>query len=154
MPLNFNWRVIIGGIFVACLICGFLVLVVWLIKPQKKQPSQPTAAITVIYAPSATPILPRAVLPTTTKTVSPGEIAVGIYVQIVGTGGEGLRFRSGPGVKNQALFLGMEKEVYMVKEGPSEADGYTWWLLVAPYDENRKGWAASKYLTIITTPIQ
>jgi hypothetical protein len=43
----------------------------------------------------------------------------------------------------------MDAEVFEVKEGPKEADGFTWWYLVAPYDTNRSGWAASKFLTVV-----
>jgi len=39
-----------------------------------------------------------------------------------------------------------------VRDGPQEADGYTWWYLVAPYDENRAGWAASEFLAAIPSP--
>jgi hypothetical protein len=73
-------------------------------------------------------------------------------VQISGTGGDGLKMRSGPGVSSDTIFLGMEAEVYLVKDGPKLADGYTWWYLQAPYDTTRTGWAASKYLTIVASP--
>jgi hypothetical protein len=152
-----NWRVILGGIFLALILCLGLSVLTLAIKPEKTpQQAQPTAGLTII--PANTPTL--LVLPDTpgSPSATPGNgdsqggIEIGVYVQISGTGGEGLRLRSGPGVKNAPLFLGMEAEVYQVKDGPKDADGYTWWYLEAPYDQNRKGWAASKYLTIVASP--
>jgi hypothetical protein len=75
---------------------------------------------------------------------------IGSYVQINRTGGLGLRIRSGPGTSSPQLFLGMDAEVFEITEGPIDADGFTWWNLVAPYDKNRSGWAASDYLDVIT----
>ncbi len=77
---------------------------------------------------------------------------MGVYVQITGTNGDGLRIRSAPGVSSTPLFLGMDSEVFLVKDGPREADGYTWWFLTAPYDTNRSGWAAASYLSLVQTP--
>jgi len=76
----------------------------------------------------------------------PGVIAVGSYVQVTGTGAVGLRLRSSPGLESKTEFLGMDAEVFKITDGPKEADGYTWWLLVAPYDEARHGWAVANYL--------
>jgi len=36
-----------------------------------------------------------------------------------------------------------------VIDGPVEADNITWYQLVAPYDENRQGWASAEYLVKI-----
>ncbi len=87
-----------------------------------------------------------------TPTAPAGTIAVGVYVQITGTGGDGLRLRSVPGLTSELLFLGEDAEVFLVRDGPQEANGYTWWYLVAPYDESRAGWAASNFLTVVPPP--
>jgi hypothetical protein len=157
MATILNWRVILGGIFLAMMLCLGLGLLVLAFKPVNlTQEAQPTAGLTII--PANTPTAPAITEPAGTPSAVPGSsnpeggIKIGVYVQISGTGGEGLRLRSGPGVKYDPLFLGMEAEVYQVKGGPKDADGYTWWYLVAPYDQNRKGWAASKYLTIVDAP--
>jgi beta-xylosidase len=42
--------------------------------------------------------------------------------------------------------------VFRVDDGPQEADGYQWWHLVAPYDENRAGWAVVNYLSPLPKP--
>lgn len=75
-------------------------------------------------------------------------------MQISGTGGDGLRLRTGAGLDNEVGFLGLEAEVFQIIDGPQEADGYTWWLLEAPYDEGqqRRGWAVANYLASIQNP--
>jgi hypothetical protein len=82
----------------------------------------------------------------------PGVIAVGAYVQITGTGGDGLRLRTDPGLNSEVRLLGAEAEVFQVNEGPQEADGYTWWYLVGPYDSSRRGWAVANFLAIVQNP--
>jgi hypothetical protein len=136
------------------------ILFLLLIQPSRETAYFPTADILVLPGPSATPIVTLEVVPTVTVTQtqvfltpgSSGVIQIGGYVQITGTGGEGLRLRTGPGKSNPPRFLGMDAEVFKVIEGPQEADGITWWHLEAPYDQNRNGWAAADYLTIVANP--
>lgn len=113
------------------------------------------ADLTVIPGPTSTPRF----VPTPTHdpalgtaTPLPGEIAVNGYVQISGTDGEGLRLRDAPGLSGEPLFLGFDAEVFLVNEGPTEADGYFWWYLIAPYDDTRSGWAASAFLEFVPSP--
>ena len=73
-------------------------------------------------------------------------------MQISGTEGEGLRIRSTPGLNGETVFRGEESEVFVVRDGPQTADGYTWWYLVAPYDETRAGWAAADFLAVVPSP--
>jgi hypothetical protein len=149
-------RVIAGTLGVAIF---FMILTfVWIEWPAPAPASGDVQAVlTVIPAPSGTPApTPTPTLdpsvPTPTPTPAPGEIAVGSYVQIKGTEGQGLRIRSSPGLNTAQLFLGFDAEVFVVKEGPRQADGYSWYYLVAPYDEARAGWAASDFLNIIPPP--
>jgi beta-xylosidase len=44
--------------------------------------------------------------------------------------------------------------MFIVQDGPVELDGYTWWQLIAPYDERRAGWAAAAFLEYIPPPEQ
>lgn len=133
----------------------FLLWIYWT-QPQ----STPTTltgleAMTIIPAPSATvPVTPT---PTpdnvaTAATPGPDGIIIGGYVQISGTDGQGLRLRSEPGLKGTLLFLGFDAEVYIIRDGPREADGFIWWKLEAPYDTTRTGWAAANYLSVIPPP--
>ena len=111
------------------------------------------ADVTVIPAPTGTSGAP----PTPTidpfaSPTSPAGIAMGNYVQITGTEGQGLRIRAEPGLGGEFQFLAYDSEVFVIQDGPREVDGYVWWYLVAPYDESRVGWAAADFLTYIPEP--
>jgi hypothetical protein len=148
--------VILGALAVAGGLIFVLAVVLFLLPPPA-QPDVPVAQITFIPAPSLTPVQPTASSSggqaTPTGEVV-GGIGVGMYVQITGTGGDGLRLRAGPGKSNEPRFLGYEAEVFRVKDGPKLSDGLTWWFLEAPYDPNRSGWAASQYLAVVAAPKQ
>ncbi len=122
-----------------------------------------SAALTLIPAPTSTPRyvapiptltppLPAASPFVDTPTPLPGTFAVGAYVQISGTEGQGLRLRAKPGLNSPPLFLGYDSEAFLVTDGPQQADGHTWWYLTAPYDQTRSGWAVQDYLTVIPSP--
>jgi hypothetical protein len=129
-------------------------------RPDTPSIEESTAVIAVIPAPSLTPSpSPTSpITPTATLDVppspQPGELVKGSLVQISGTGGDGLRLRTGAGLNFEVGFLGLEAEVFQIIDGPQDADGYTWWLLEAPYDEGqqRRGWAVANYLITIQNP--
>ena len=113
-----------------------------------------TPQVTKIEAPTLTPkILPTitasAPTPTESSSGSEDQIELGVYVQVSGTEGAGLRMRSGPGLDTATNFTALDAEVFLVIDGPVEADGYNWWLLEAPYDQARNGWSAGAFLTPI-----
>ena len=81
-----------------------------------------------------------------------GNLAVGAYVQVTGTGGTGLRLRDQPGLNGSVLLVASEAEVFKVDEGPIEMDGYSWWHLAGPFDDSRQGWAVVNYLEIVQNP--
>ncbi len=109
------------------------------------------ADLTII--PPSTATLSPTVVPTPEVTSTPeGQIGIGAYVQITGTQGAGLRIRKDAGQSGETVFLGEEEETFVVKDGPKEADGFTWWYLVAPYDDTRAGWAAADYLAAVPPP--
>lgn len=116
-------------------------------------PAQTIAPVfTIIPVSSATPTL-AANLPTPSATptypfIEDG-ISIGAIVQITGTGISGLRLREGPGTTYTSRFIGMEEEVFEVKDGPEFGDGFTWWFLEAPFDSSRSGWAAGEFLSVI-----
>lgn len=111
------------------------------------------ADVTVIPAPTGTSGAPPTptIDPFATPT-SPAGIAIGNYVQINGTEGQGLRIRAEPGLGGEFQFLAYDSEVFVIQDGPREVDGYVWWYLVAPYDETRVGWAAADFLTYVPEP--
>lgn len=156
MTINqlFNKWVILG----ALLFAGLLLLIT-AISIGFTSPLQPSdvgfapANLTVIPASTATSNAPptATIDPFAPTPVSTG-IAIGNYVQITGTDGEGLRIRSEPGLNGNPDFLGFDSEVFIIRDGPVALDGYIWWYLVAPYDETRVGWAAADFLSYIPSP--
>ena len=103
----------------------------------------PTATAPMILSPTAS------LLPTHTPTAPPGvpkDFTVGELVQIFGTEGEGLRMRSNPNLAADVLLLALESEVFEVIDGPTAADGYTWWRLANPFDPSKQGWAVDQFL--------
>lgn len=146
-------------VLLGAMVLGGLLYVIFGLILLSARPATPdttgstTPMVTIIPAPTLTQvvILPTQSQPTTTTTpnVKKGDIGLGVYVQISGTNGEGLRLRAAPGTASKMLFLGMDEEVFLVKDGPRDSDGFTWWFLQAPYDNNRSGWAAANYLKVI-----
>jgi len=117
----------------------------------------PTAIITKMPVPTSTVSISNLddlnLEPTSSNTcLDNSEVSIGLFVQITGTGGVGLRMRLAPGTENTPQFIAMENEVFEVKDGPVFANDFTWWLLAAPYDKSRQGWAAGQYLTVIKSP--
>jgi hypothetical protein len=153
---------VLGGLVLAALLLGGFWAAILFVRQPSVSASVPDPAITVVLAPTLTPVITMPVqVASETPTTAPDQggiptqaapISVGMYVQINGTGGSGLRLREQPGTSTKALFLGMESEVYLVQDGPQQKDGFTWYYLVAPYDKNRSGWAASNYLLVVQKP--
>ena len=149
-----NRWVVLGTLAIA----GSLLLITalsigFLSRPRSSEVGFTPADITVIPAPTSTSNAPPTptIDPFATPT-NPAGIAIGNYVQISGTQGEGLRIRSEPGLNGNPEFLGFDSEVFLVRDGPREVAGYGWWYLVAPYDETRVGWAASDFLSYVPAP--
>jgi hypothetical protein len=152
------------GILIGSFVVAFLLLVISLAlllftRPSPKALIPVTAEVTVIPAPTTLPPTPSPAAvqsPTPTSDLPPspppGVIATGAYVQITGTGGDGLRLRTEPGLNADVRILGAEAEVFLVQDGPRQVDGYTWWYLVGPYDSTRRGWAVSNYLAVVQNP--
>lgn len=151
---------VIGALLVAVALAAVLILYLLATRPQEVVTTNSTAVIAVIPAPSLTPSPSPTPPVTPTATVNvppspqPGQFGIGALVQISGTGGDGLRLRTGAGLDNEVGFLGLESEVFQIIDGPQDVDGYIWWLLEAPYDEGqqRRGWAVANYLTPLQEP--
>ena len=148
--------VVLGSLAVAFLLLTGSGLIAFLTPGLFRPDPVQLPAVTLIPAPTLTPQPSPSVVSTQIGEAPAGTlvdgIGIGLYVQITGTGGDGLRLRAGPGTSNDPRFLGYEAEVFLVKDGPKLADGFTWWFLEAPYDKGRSGWAASKYLGVVTAP--
>jgi hypothetical protein len=146
--------VLIGGIFIAVIATGMVVFVFYFLRPAPASETiEPQTVITLIPALTLTPIVPT--LPVTTPTPSPvpqGGIGIGVYVRVSGTNGQGVNLRAKPGTSSAVLLVAMDAEVFLVKDGPVQADQFTWWYLQAPYDSNRNGWAVENYLQAVQNP--
>jgi len=150
----FNKWVILG----ALLLTGFLLLITAIsigltAAHQASEVGFAPADVTMIPASTSTSSAP----PTPTidpfaSPTSPAGIAMGNYVQITGTEGQGLRIRKAPGLDGEFEFLAYDSEVFVVQDGPRDVDGYVWWYLVAPYDDSRVGWAAADFLSYVPAP--
>jgi hypothetical protein len=151
--------ILIGAIVIAFILLAISLALLMITRPSPSALIPATAMVTVIPAPTAVPptfTLEARPTPSPTSALPPspppGEIATGAYVQITGTGGDGLRLRTDPGLNADVRILGAEAEVFLVQDGPRQVDGYTWWYLVGPYDSTRRGWAVSNYLAVVQNP--
>ncbi len=155
-----NIWVILGTVVIALLLLCVMASALWFIRPEAAPSEQATAVFNVI--PYLTPTPPPATpSPVPSEQIAggeippappPGQIDKGAFVEVTGTGGDGLRLRSEPGLEGEVLFLGLEGEIFRVDDGPVMLDNYTWWLLLAPYDENVKGWGVSNFLKAVQNP--
>ncbi len=147
------WPWLLMGVVVG----GVIGLAALLVPPMlAPPPAAPPPVLTVVPAPSATPITPtRTATPTPlAPTETPfaqnpvdGDISVGDLVEVSGTAGKGLRLRAEAGLSAPVNVLALEHEVFEVREGPSETDGYVWWFLVNPYNDAKQGWAVASFLS-------
>jgi hypothetical protein len=157
-----NWldfKVIFGAIVFALCVFTVLLGILWSTKAKTLSQEPATALLNVIEAPTETEPAPAM---TVTPTINPlssqetqlpgGEISVGDYVQVSGTGGEGLRLHATAGVSSKVDYIAIDSEVFLVKDGPIDADGYTWWLLQDPFTENGVGWGVVNYLSVVQNP--
>ncbi len=136
----------------SCLLIVTL-LSLWLTRSGDGTSAPATAVLQIIPADTKTPTaapLTGGQLPVDgAPTPLPGVLAVGAYVQVAGTGGDGLRLRRQAGLNGDVALIAAEAEVFKVVEGPVEIDNYVWWRLVGPYDETRQGWAVVNYLQVV-----
>jgi len=125
---------------------------------------RPTATVqlVIVPAPAGAPTLPgvapsATAAPEPTATLPPppsaGNIKIGDFVQITGTGSIGfLNLRAEPSLTAAVNYLAIEREVLQVQAGPASADGITWWYLVDPATNTRFGWGAQNYLQVVQGP--
>ena len=142
----------LGGILLFLFICGSLSILLNLL-PSSMPAAGDNLVITLIPVSTFTPTATRGdtefeQTPTPTAQNVAG-LQIGDYVKVIGTEGAGLRIRSEAGLNASVNFIGMDDELFVISDGPVEASGYTWWYVVAPYDDTRSGWAASNFMTRI-----
>lgn len=159
MSRYINFWVVAAAVAVGLGLICITAFSLWILRPNSSVSQPGTAVVNVIPYQSPTPLPATPTLVATESvaqegTIPPpaGDIDTGAYVQVTGTGGDGLRIRSQPGLAGEVKFLGLEAEVFLVQDGPQQVDGYTWWFLVAPYDETVQGWAVANYLQTVQNP--
>lgn len=108
--------------------------------------SSPAEVQQVATAPAAAPTArpTRVPTPTAAPTVTPTpppSLAVGGRARVVNLNGSPLRAREGPGLNSGVVARIPEGSEVTLRDGPVEADGYSWWLVEA---EVGSGWAAGR----------
>ncbi len=150
--------VLLGALILACFLLSVTLGIFWYGSGRNADKPPSTAILVIIPAASATATVPinDGQLPPdgeqTPSSPSGGEIVMDAYVQVFGTGGDGLRMRDNPGLEGKVLLVAAESEVFKVVEGPVEMDGYRWWRLEGPFDATRQGWVVGNYLEIVQNP--
>lgn len=146
-------QILIGALITAIVIAMGLFVLLRLFFPPNLEVGQPTPVLQIITASTPTATIQASITLTAIPSANGKNngFEVGAYVEVTGTGTEGLRFRSSPSKAGTTLFIAMENEAFKIVNGPELADGYTWWYLTAPYDQNRSGWVVADYLAIIST---
>jgi len=142
------WIIAIVIIIVLSLFGGLFLLLDG-IPISSSESAREGAALTVIPAPLTTPTPAIVAEEPTLAPSSAHVVEKGAYVQIRGTGGDGLRLRDMPSLSANIKYLGMDDETFIIIDGPSLQDGFTWWHLESPSDQIRNGWAVSDYLQAI-----
>jgi hypothetical protein len=77
------------------------------------------------------------------------EIGVGAPVLVQGTGG-GLNLREQPSTAARVVVTVQDGTPLTVVDGPTQADGYTWWQLQTA--EGSRGWGVSNWLALRQQP--
>jgi hypothetical protein len=83
------------------------------------------------------------------ETDAGSDLNLGDIVEIFGTGGQGLSLRNEPGLSTVVGSYGLDGEVFEIKGGPLDVDGFVWWYLVNPYDNSKQGWGVGAYLRAV-----
>ncbi|KAF0112488.1 MAG: hypothetical protein FD147_84 [Chloroflexi bacterium] len=151
-----NRKVVLGAIAISAIGLFYLLVLLNGLSYNQSMTITPKANLTVIAGPQI-PTLDMSQLSSATPTISVDAqltngngFRSGSYVQITGTGSNGLRIRNNPGTNAEINFVANESEVFQVIGGPIVLDNFTWWQLSTPYDQNRQGWAAAEYLIAVT----
>jgi hypothetical protein len=155
----FTIKVVIGAMIFGIGVFAVLLGILWSARANENSAIPATAILKIIEAPTQTPLISN---PTETPAPTPAsadqttlpstDIAIGSYVQVSGTGGDGLRLHDTAGVSSKVNYVAIESELFIVKDGPVETDGYIWWLLQDPYTDRATGWGVANYLVVAQNP--
>lgn len=164
------WSFVIMLFLVGGVVIGLVILVLALGGRVPPQPAprlviltvDPTVLVSqsiaagITPAPSLAPIVNRPqvsfemsgpALPTPSFSPTPEVVAIGKTIVVVDVGDQQLNVRDNAGVSGTTvIFRAPEQSQFVVVEGPTQADGLTWWRIQDPNTPTRNGWAASNYL--------
>ena len=157
-------RLIIVVVVLAVIL--FLVLRACSSRPASAPGAQTTPLATAtspagaVLQPTFTPTVASAAI-TTTLAVSPtlsaatpqpaptgGKFEINQRVEVAGTEGEGIRFRTGPGLSYVTTSILDDGDVLTVVGGPETVDGFTWWRLQTA--AGAIGWAVENNLQAVS----
>lgn len=154
-----NYKVLLAAIVFGLGMVAVLVVILYSARAPQTSQTPATAIVKIISAPTQTP---PGIIFTPTPTPAPtvvqstptpsGDIAMGLYVQVSGTGGDGLRLHNAANVASKVNYVAIDAEVFIVMAGPVEADGYIWWELQDPVTKNAIGWGVANYLSVVKNP--
>lgn len=97
--------------------------------------------------PTADLVMSGPTLPPPPITPTPEAIELNKIVAVIDVGEQQLNVRDQPGVLGTTIvFRAPEQEQFLIVDGPTQADGLTWWFIQDPNNPSRAGWAASNYL--------
>jgi hypothetical protein len=117
-------------------------------------PTQPIAAAAteVVVTPTIPPVV--TLEPTPTPTITPTPIPVvpealepGVYARVIGTEGNGVSVRAGPGTNNARLTIAAEDSLVLILDGPREDENqqdYVWWFVRV--EDDVEGWTVQDFL--------
>lgn len=119
-----------------------------------------TVLITATLPPDALPgqlqipstfVMEGPTLPPPNITPTALSIEIGRTVRVIDVGEQQLNVRERAGVIDVPIaFRSPENSLFTIVEGPTQADGLTWWKIQEP-ENRRAGWAASNYLEVVPT---
>lgn len=86
-------------------------------------------------------------------TATPMPITINTIVQVDGVGADELNVRDTAGVQGtNVLFRAPEGTVLTVIDGPTQADGFTWWRVRSQLNPSLEGWAVANFLAVVPNP--
>lgn len=155
--VNSNWLWAGLGVLLGTIALLVLIMIGYFTRQAHETTSPATPILVLITAPTVSITIPQPTetiepLYTPTPALPPeaeGSLSQGRLVEVYGTGGDGLRLRDNTGLDSKIVSLAVESEVFELRDGPVEMDGYEWWFLVNPYNLEKTGWAVSTYLRAI-----
>lgn len=86
-------------------------------------------------------------------TQTPVPITINTVVRVDGVGTDELNVRDTAGVRETTvLFRAPEETLLTIIDGPTQADGFTWWKVRSQLNPSLEGWAVANFLAVVPNP--